>query len=167
MGFSKIAGVQNGGHAFLWRQGVMTDLGTIGTDPASEAFSINAQGQIVGGTFIFFGPDLHGFLSENGGPIVNLNELVLPGSDVTVATGLVINDRGEIAGRGILPNGDYHAILLIPCDENHPGIAGCDYSLVTAAAVQNSAAPIPTTNTPATQALQTKRNRRSGVPAPK
>ncbi len=180
VGFSKIAGVQNGGHAFLWRQGVMTDLGTVGTDPASEAFSINAQGQIVGGTFIFFGPDLHGFLSENGGPIVNLNELVLPGSDVSVATGLVINDRGEIAGRGILPNGDYHAILLIPCDENHPNVEGCDYSLVNAATVQSSASPIPTANAAATpanltrsemrdrlRALLTKRNRRSGILGPK
>jgi probable HAF family extracellular repeat protein len=179
VGFAKIAGDQTG-HAFLWRQGVMTDLGTIGTDPASEAFSINAQGQIVGGTFIFFGADLHGFLSENGGPIVNLNELVLPGSDVTVATGLVINDRGEIAGRGILPNGDYHAILLIPCDENHPGIAGCDYSLVNAAAVQSSTAPIPEANATATpanltpsemtdrvRAGLTRRNRRFGVPTPK
>lgn len=180
VGFAKIAGVQNGGHAFLWRQGVMTDLGTIGSDPASEAFSINAQGQIVGGTFIFFGADLHGFLSENGGPIVNLNELVLPGSDVTVATGLVINDRGEIAGRGILPNGDYHAILLIPCDENHPDIVGCDYSLVDAAAVQSSAAPIPTANAAATpanltpsemrdriRALPTNRHRRFGALRPK
>src|SRR5260370_28109191 len=121
----------------------MTDLGTIGTDPASEAFSINAQGQIVGGTFIFFGPDLHGFLSENGGPIVDLNNLVVPGSDLTVTTGLVINNRGEIAGRGILRNGDYHAILLIPCDENHPDIAGCDYSLVTAAAVSSTETPTP------------------------
>ncbi len=167
VGFSKIAGVQAGGHAFLWRRGVMTDLGTIGTDPVSEAFNINSLGQIVGGTFIWFGPDLHGFLSENRGPIVDLNKLVLPGSNVRVATGLLINDLGEIAGRGILPNGDEHAVVLIPCDENHPKIAGCDYSLVDAATVQSSAAPLPTANTPATQALPTKRNRRSGVPAPK
>jgi hypothetical protein len=25
-----------------------------------------------------------------------------------------INDRGEIAATGVLPNGDHHAILLVP-----------------------------------------------------
>ncbi|HET8925999.1 MAG TPA: hypothetical protein VFN26_23645 [Candidatus Acidoferrum sp.] len=179
VGFSDLAGDQTG-HAFLWRNGVMTDLGTIGTDPASEAGSINSQGQIVGGSFIFGGLDLHGWLWENGGPIIDLDELVLPGSGLVVFGGNLINDRGEIAGRGRLPNGDEHAILLIPCDENHPDIAGCDYSLVDAATVQNSAAPIPTANTAATsanltpremtdrmRALLSKRNRRFGVPAPK
>ena len=116
-------------HAFLWRHGVMTDLGTIDTDPESEALSINSQGQIVGGTFNP-GADLRGWLWENGGPMVDLETLVLPGSGLTVNGTTVINDRGEIAGGGRLPNGDTHAILLIPCDENHPDVAGCDYSLV-------------------------------------
>jgi probable HAF family extracellular repeat protein len=132
VGFARFAGDQTG-HAFLWRNGVMTDLGTIGTDPASDAASINSQGQIVGGTFIFGGADLRGWLWENGGPIVDLEKLVLPGSGLTVFSGNLINDRGEIAGRGRLPNGDEHAIVLIPCDENHPDVDGCDYGPVETA----------------------------------
>jgi len=140
IGFSDLEGDQTG-HAFLWRHGVMMDLGTLGTDPASEAGSINSPGQIVGGTFTFNGPDLHGWLWEDGGPIVDLENLVLPGSGLTVIAGNLINDRGEIAGRAMLPNGDTHAILLIPCDENHADVEGCDYSLVDAAAVAQSASP--------------------------
>jgi hypothetical protein len=32
-----------------------------------------------------------------------------------VTDGETINDRGEIAGSGMLPNGDFHAIVLVPC----------------------------------------------------
>jgi probable HAF family extracellular repeat protein len=152
VGFSDLVGDQTG-HAFLWRDGVMTDLGTLGTDPASEAGSINSHGQIVGGTFIFGGSDLRGWLWENGGPIVDLEKLVLPGSGLTVIAGNLINDRGEIAGRGMLPNGHTHAILLIPCDEIHPEVEGCDYDTVDPeTAVQLNPAPI----TPAPAASPSK-----------
>ena len=109
--------------AFLWRRGVMTDLGTVDNDPCSRATSINSQGQIVGASTNCT-EYLHGFLWENGGPMIDLNALVLPGSDLTVRDGDQINDRGEIAGRGVLPNGDVHAILLIPigeCDDDCEG----------------------------------------------
>jgi probable HAF family extracellular repeat protein len=122
--------------AFLWKQGVMTSLGTVDGDPCSAAHSINAKGQVVGESSpSCFGidsnlPGVHGFLWENGGPMVDLNTLLPPGSGIDLATGVSINDRGEINGEGVLPNGDIHAFLLIPCDEDHADIEGCDYSLV-------------------------------------
>jgi probable HAF family extracellular repeat protein len=127
--------------AFLWKNGVMTDLGTVDSDLCSQAYSINSQGQIVGGSYIDCGPDTHGFLSENGGPLVDLQTLIPSGSGVTVVLAVDINDRGEIEGFGILPNGDYHSVLLIPCDENHADVEGCDYSLVDASAAAQSPAP--------------------------
>ena len=108
-----------------------------------------------------------------------MNLLVLPGSGLNVATGIVINDRGEIAGRGFLPNSDEHAIVLIPCDENHPEVEGCDYSLVEAAATTSLAvahtalAPAPakaaslstSNSTTRARSLMARHNRRPG-PAP-
>jgi probable HAF family extracellular repeat protein len=120
-------------HAFFWKEGEMTDLGTIGSDPDSEGKSVNSQGQVVGASFdLSAGVDLHGFLWEHGGPIVDLNTLVLPGSDVTILNAFDINDRGEIAGNGVLPNGDARAVLLIPCDEDHADVEGCDFDTVDA-----------------------------------
>jgi hypothetical protein len=45
--------------------------------------------------------------------------LVLPGADLTVDETDEINDRGEIVGFGMRPNGDRHALLLIPCQNDH------------------------------------------------
>jgi probable HAF family extracellular repeat protein len=132
-------------HPFLWKDGSMIDLGLINGDTAGTAYSVNAKDQVVGTTVpcaqVNFddscdGPVYHSFLWENGA-IVDLQTLVLPGSDVSVSScagceiaAYNINDRGEIAGQGVLSNGDSRVILLIPCDENHPDVEGCDYSLV-------------------------------------
>lgn len=59
--------------------------------------------------------------------MVDLSTLLSSASDLVL---LVVsnNDRGEIAGVGTDANGNGHAIVLVPCDENHPGLADCDYS---------------------------------------
>jgi probable HAF family extracellular repeat protein len=104
-------------HAFLWKHGEMKDLGSIGSDPCSRAISINSRGQIVGATAAVCGAVLtHGFLWENGGPAIDLNTLVnSPGMALTMP--LYISESGEIAGNGVLPNGDTHAFVLIPCED--------------------------------------------------
>ena len=104
-------------HAFLWKHGEMRDLGSIGSDPCSRAISINSRGQIVGATAAVCGSILtHGFLWENGGPAIDLNTLV-NSPDMALTIPLYINESGEIAGNGMLPNGDMHAFVLIPCED--------------------------------------------------
>jgi probable HAF family extracellular repeat protein len=117
-------------YAFLWKNGVMTNLGT--ARDCSVAQQVNARGQAVGPSFpcsvgIFNGAD-DATLFDHGAAI-NLNDFVPPGSDFHL-TGddSYINASGEIAVAGILSNGERRAFLLIPCDENHPGTEGCDYS---------------------------------------
>jgi len=149
-------------HPFLWRDGVMTDLGLLYADTAGVAYSVNAHDQVVGesGSCTKVNADdscedsfYDSFLWENGS-IVDLQTLLLPGSGITVscaggcdAGAYNINDRGEITGQGVLSNGDTRVVLLIPCDENHPGVEGCDYSMVDAATAAKSAAPryVPST----------------------
>ena len=101
-------------HAFLWKHGEMTDLGTVAGDDCSNASSINSNRQIVGESFLCAGGLSHAFLWERGGPAIDLNIFVPPGSDLHLKEGLFISDRGVIAGAAVLPNGDAHAFVLIP-----------------------------------------------------
>ncbi|MEO6800154.1 MAG: hypothetical protein ABI178_09475, partial [Rhodanobacter sp.] len=125
VGYSTTADVDGHhlGRAFYWHRGRMTNLGTIGTDQASEAFSINNRGIIVGLTFVLGGDDLNGFLSDNGGPLIPLDTLVVPASPIHVISAVAINDRGEITGTGLLPDGSIHPIVLVPWDQGHDDAA--------------------------------------------
>jgi probable HAF family extracellular repeat protein len=118
-------------HAAAWEDGVMADLGAAPGDICSEAHGINASGQVVGGSGTCHGA-VHAFLWEEGGPMMDLNTLIPPGSGLQLNDAASINDRGEIAGVGKLANGEQHAYLLIPCEETASDGEGCDYDLVDA-----------------------------------
>jgi probable HAF family extracellular repeat protein len=118
--------------AVLWRDGKVHDvIGTVDGDACAVAQSINSAGQVVGlSDAACDGTVLHAFLWEDDGPPVDLDTLIAPGSGLQLTQAVSINDRGEIAGQATTSAGDNHAFLLIPCDEHHRSVEGCDYSLV-------------------------------------
>jgi probable HAF family extracellular repeat protein len=121
-------------HAALWkRAGIITDLGAVGSDQCTYARSINTKGQVIGNSRPDCANDsgIRPFLWDDGS-IFDLNTLIPPGSPLVLQFAQNINDRGEIVAFGVGANGNGHAALLIPCDEKHSGLEGCDYDLVDA-----------------------------------
>lgn len=140
-------------HAFLAKNGVMTDLGTQDGDPCSDAISINAKNQIVGFSEDCTGNNGHAFLWEHG-HMTDLNAFVPIGSPLALTTATFINDRGEIAGEGVLPNGDQRAVLLIPCDSDQADGDGCKGEGENTSAVHTyDAAIIGRARTPTAQSM--------------
>jgi probable HAF family extracellular repeat protein len=96
-------------HAVLWKKGKLHDLGTVDGDACSRGRGLNARGQVVGGSSDCHN-FLHAFLWEDGGPMVDLNTLIPPGSGVQLTNAFNINDRGEILAKaapiGFTPNDD-------------------------------------------------------------
>ena len=101
VGEADISGNQ-ASHAFLWRRGRMTDLGTLGDN--SRAKAVNSRSQVVGHYFITGRSEpsfRHPFLRDDGGPMVDLNDLIPSGSSLELVDALDINERGEILGVGV------------------------------------------------------------------
>ncbi|MBN2015912.1 T9SS type A sorting domain-containing protein [Candidatus Dojkabacteria bacterium] len=117
-------------HAFLWDNGVMSDIGTLGRH--SQAYDINDSCQVVG-TSSTADYETHGFLWENGvmidmgdfrpasinnsGQIVGGNNLWEDGTitelDIPDNAGVTdINDSGQIVGAYPTSSGEFHAFLL-------------------------------------------------------
>ena len=152
--------------AYLWKKGVGTDLGHLEGDCGSRAWAINSKSQIAGTSLPCVGIQGRAFLWENGS-MVDLNALIPPGSSLKLLFPMAINDRGEITGTGDPPgcvddDGGLcgHAFFIIPCDDAHPGVEGCDYSMVEApAAVPQTS---PAVRNPSSRALPQSLMRRMG-----
>jgi probable HAF family extracellular repeat protein len=128
-------------HAVLWPNGITTptDLGVTAGFATSIAGAVNSKGQIVGGlTNDFISSDA--FLWENG-DMVDVNTLVSPHPGVQLTgSETYINDQGEILLLGVLSDGDVHAFLLTPCDDNHRDGGDCEEHEGAAATAQSSSA---------------------------
>jgi len=133
-------------HAVLWTHGGTTDLGTVDGDSCSIAFVNNSKGQIVGQSFNCDGSGEPRAVLWDKGPIIDLNAFVPPGSDLQLVESHFINDRGEIVVAGVLPNGDEHAVVLIPCGPNDSEVCE-DHSDSRAALTQANPAAAAQTST--------------------
>ena len=141
--------------AYLRRDEVATDLGTVVGDCFSQAVAINSRGQVVGMSFSCDGSSQRAFLWEDGA-IVDLNTLIQPNSGFQLVETNAINDRGEIAGNGFPPGcTDFscsHAYVLIPCDGGHADAQGCEDNVEgTTAVTQDNPALINQSPTMVTQ----------------
>ena len=107
---------------FLWRHGVMTDLGAVPGDRCGNAFGINARTQVVGTN-----GHCHGLVDAflwKSGSIYNLNDLVAGPAPLHLVLPLYITDDGLIAGLGVPPNVSVddletlgHVFVLVPCGD--------------------------------------------------
>ena len=121
-------------HAFFWKDlnldgdgvtgagapdpGEMIDLGTLG-GRFSSAYDLNDSGLVVGSAQTSMSSsDTHAFVWSSAGGMKDLNTVV-PGTGWTFQDARAINDRGQIAGFGLNPDGKVHAFLLTP--SNDPG----------------------------------------------
>src|SRR5207249_4977985 len=114
-------------HAFLWSNGTMADLGSLGSMGPSDGRGINNRGQVVGGTIDANNSHYHAFLWENG----TMRDLgTLPGYNLSQAQ--AINDAGQVVGLSGDPSmgGLGHAFLWDNGTMRDLGtLPGYDYSI--------------------------------------
>jgi probable HAF family extracellular repeat protein len=97
-------------HAFLYANGTMTDLGTLG-GASSEARAINDRGDVVGSAQNAAG--LPRAFVWSDGQMTDLNTRIPAGSDWVLESAASISFGGQIVGYGSL-NGKRRAFLLTP-----------------------------------------------------
>lgn len=97
-------------HAFLWSNGKLQDLGTLG-GVYSRAFGVNNADQVVGASFL---PDRRSraFLWQNG-RMVELNRCIRSNSGWDLSEARGINNKGQIVGVGVYQE-QRRAFILTP-----------------------------------------------------
>lgn len=99
-------------HAFLYRDGTMQDIGTLGGN-ASQANGINNYGQIIGVATTAGDVETHPFL-YSAGTMYDLNSLIVAFGSGWSFTPNGINDAGQIVGTAVDTSGNAHAAVLKP-----------------------------------------------------
>jgi probable HAF family extracellular repeat protein len=100
-------------HAFLWADGVMTNLGTLGG--STHAVDINEAGQVVGGSYTAGAFSHYAFVWEDG-VMTNLGTL---GGSTSSATD--INEAGQVVGYSdTVGIHTQHAFLATPATPQTP-----------------------------------------------
>jgi probable HAF family extracellular repeat protein len=99
-------------HGFLWREGQLRPLRPLPGAACSSASWLNNRNQVVGNSSDCHGNIIAANLWQNG-ITYDLNSLVAP-SQLHLRSAITINNRGEITGEGVLPDGNRHDFLLIP-----------------------------------------------------
>jgi probable HAF family extracellular repeat protein len=121
-----VDGVEQAEHAFLWENGVLTDLGVLPDDTESAAAAINSLGVIVGSSsrtnMATFQETHRAFIRENG----SITAIPVPSVDAQAAD---INDSGVVVGTmkasgGLSSNTCDHPPTLSPhLEDSSPGRA--------------------------------------------
>jgi probable HAF family extracellular repeat protein len=95
--------------------GSSCNLGSLSPNVISQALGVNNRDQVVGTSQIVVGSSAqnHAFIWQNG-RMTDLNDLVAPGTTLTLTIAQDINDRGEIAGQATTPSGATVAFEAIP-----------------------------------------------------
>jgi len=103
----------NPDRAFLWDNGVMTDLGAV-ANAESQANGLNDLGLVVGVSWSL-DPRITGRgVLWDGGELYDLNDLVVNAPGWFIREAHDINNAGQIVGEGVSPSGEHHAVLLNP-----------------------------------------------------
>jgi probable HAF family extracellular repeat protein len=101
-------------HPFLWHNGKMTDLGSLGgtftgafgPDGSEGSLVVNDRGQVIGISTLAEDQTYHPFLWENG----SMRDLGTLGGDN--GTALWLTDTGEVVGQADLPGSEHHHAFL-------------------------------------------------------